>query len=231
VKPRIAIATALLFAIGVVLIFASVATERRIPPRSTFARYEYRIYASVGRDRTARPNREIIMPEAFSPESDDWITISVESRLNEPDTVLDIPVTVNVRCGVGLLLFGKGGGRPIPISTDIRDRIVDRLYATHSEMSVVPRSCFTATTMPTVGSANAFGVHSIPLIAGRTAVALRIASYTMFAIAVVLGLWLAADSFRREWRRQTKRCASCGYSLAGLDVGCVCPECGKHGPS
>jgi hypothetical protein len=32
----------------------------------------------------------------------------------------------------------------------------------------------------------------------------------------------------REWRMT--HCMGCGYSLAGLPAGSVCPECGRHRP-
>ena len=51
----------------------------------------------------------------------------------------------------------------------------------------------------------------------------------LFALAWSAALY-APSAIRRVVRRRRGRCAACGYDLAGLTGGGVCPECGKGAP-
>ncbi|HZW07506.1 MAG TPA: hypothetical protein VFF65_10315 [Phycisphaerales bacterium] len=48
----------------------------------------------------------------------------------------------------------------------------------------------------------------------------------LFAVPIALVLW-APGAVRTLRRRRKGCCAACGYSLAGLDEGAACPECGR----
>jgi hypothetical protein len=49
---------------------------------------------------------------------------------------------------------------------------------------------------------------------------------TLLYAAIAWGMWQIPLALRRRRRCRAGRCARCGYDLAGLAAGTVCPECG-----
>lgn len=53
---------------------------------------------------------------------------------------------------------------------------------------------------------------------------------TLIYAAPIALLWMVPRAVRRFLRRQRGTCTACGYDLAGLPAGSICPECATSAP-